>query len=454
MGRKDPGGQLRQEIGLFGGVSLVAGMTVGSGIYYLCSLVLERTHLQAGMALLCWVIGGGVSLLGGLCFAELGAALPVTGGITAYLSRAYHPAVGFVSGFCTFLLIGSGSTAALALACITGFQEVFAFTPLQAKLLAVGIILLFTAVNLLGVKGAARVQGATTLIRMIPLGLVILLGLFLGRERPDLALPVPAAAGEFSSFLRQITFAVFASLWAYEGWNNLNAVAEEMKHPRRDLPRAILFSMGGITLLYTLFNLAVCRVLPAEEITQLIDTGRLYLGNEAAARLLGEGGRWVVLLGMTVGILGTVNGNVLVFPRMYYALARDGCFPAAFARLSRRGVPVAATLASSAMSVLLVLANTLRGLTDLLVLISGLMNLLAILSVLVLRVREPALARPYRVWGGVPTILITVLLFSFLLVNEIWRSPRDALVSLVILLAALVAYYGTRARAGGGAQRP
>ena len=157
---------------------------------------------------------------------------------------------------------------------------------------------------------------------------------------------------------------------------------------------------------------------------------------------------------MTVGILGTVNGNVLVFPRMYYALARDGCFPAAFARLSRRGVPVAATLASSAMSVLLVLANTLRGLTDLLVLISGLMNLLAILSVLVLRVREPALARPYRVWGGVPTILITVLLFSFLLVNEIWRSPRDALVSLVILLAALVAYYGTRARAGGGAQRP
>ena len=99
---QNEGGKLRKEIGVFGGVSLVAGMTIGSGIYYLGSYVLERTNMSQGAALLCWIIGGIVSILGGLCFAELGAEMPVQGGMTTYLSRAYHPCVGFVNGFSGF----------------------------------------------------------------------------------------------------------------------------------------------------------------------------------------------------------------------------------------------------------------------------------------------------------------------------------------------------------------
>ena len=123
-------GKLRKEIGVFGGVSLVAGMTIGSGIYYLGSYVLERVNMSMGMALICWIVGGIISILGGICFAELGAEMPVQGGMTTYLSRAYHPCVGFINGFSGFLLTASGSIASLAMAAVIPFQEEFQLSQL------------------------------------------------------------------------------------------------------------------------------------------------------------------------------------------------------------------------------------------------------------------------------------------------------------------------------------
>ena len=254
---KNSGGKLRKELGLFSGVSLVAGMTIGSGIYYLGSYVLERTNMSMGMALICWLVGGLVSILGGLCFAELGAEMPVTGGLTTYLSKAYHPMLGFINGFAGFLLISSGSIAALAIAAVTQFAEIFNFSDLTVKLLAIAIIVIFTALNLRGVKFGAAFQNFSMVVRVIPLALVIVVGIFFGTQTPDLS-PATAFQGEKAGIvdaIKLISFATFASLWAYEGWTNLNTVAGEMKKPRRDIPLAIIISMGAITLIYTLFNL-------------------------------------------------------------------------------------------------------------------------------------------------------------------------------------------------------
>ena len=176
-------GKLRKEIGVFGGVSLVAGMTIGSGIYYLGSYVLERTNMTQGAALLCWIIGGIISILGGLCFAELGAEMPVQGGMTTYLSRAYHPCVGFINGFSGFLLTASGSIASLAMAAVIPFQEEFQLSQLWTKVIAIALILFFTWFNLRGVKGASRFQNFTMVVRVIPLILVILLGIFFGTQK-------------------------------------------------------------------------------------------------------------------------------------------------------------------------------------------------------------------------------------------------------------------------------
>ena len=306
---KHSGGSFKRVIGLFGGISLVAGMVIGSGVYYLGSTVLERTNMHMGTALLCWIIGGAVSILGGLCFAELGAAMPVAGGMTTYLSKAYGPVFGFINGFCGFLLTASGSIAALAMAAVTAFNGIVPMSDMTIKIIAILIIIFFTALNLRGVRFGSMVQNFSMVVRLIPLVLVIILGLALGNEQPDLSISFNADGSSvgISGAISTIAFATFASLWAYEGWTNLNTVAEEMRNPKRDLPLAIIISVGFITLTYTLFNLAIYKVIPSEEVVSMIESGNLYLGNETINRLMGSAGYWIVLIGMTIGIMPVIG---------------------------------------------------------------------------------------------------------------------------------------------------
>lgn len=182
----------KKEIGLFGGISLVAGMTIGSGIYYLGSYVLQRADMSMGMALLCWIVGGIVSILGGLCFAELGASMPVAGGMTVYLSKAYHPSVGFVNGFSLFFINGSGSIAALAIAFVTAFNSLIPMSEMTIKLIAIAVIILLTALNYKGVRVATIFQNFTMVARVIPLFLIIILGLTMGNESVNLSI-VPSS---------------------------------------------------------------------------------------------------------------------------------------------------------------------------------------------------------------------------------------------------------------------
>jgi APA family basic amino acid/polyamine antiporter len=288
-------------------------------------------------------------------------------------------------------------------------------------------------------------------VRVIPLALVIIVGVFFGTQSPDLN-PATAFGGESASFIdavKLISFATFASLWAYEGWTNLNTVAGEMKKPRRDIPLAIILSMGGITLIYTLFNLAIYRIIPANEVNSLIAGGNLYLGTEAVGRILGGVGKWVVLVGMFIGIIGTVNGDCLVFPRTYYAMAKGGFFFKSMGNLNDKGVPANATLASSAMAIVLVCFNSLQSLTDWLITVSALINLLAIIAVLVFRFRFPNMERPYKVWGGVPVIVLTAICFMVLLVNNFVEDPATSLKGLIIIAICVPMYFFFRKLNGG-----
>ena len=453
MEEKKQAGQLKKVIGLFGGISLVAGMTIGSGVYYLGSYVLERTDFSFGLALLCWIIGGIVSILGGLCFAELGASRPVSGGMTIYLSEAYHPALGFINGFSGFILTGSGSIAALAMAAVTGFKGTLGLSDLAVKIIAILIIVFFTALNLRGAKLGVAFQNFTMVARVIPLILIVLMGVFMGTQDVDLSLSMEgtrAEGGGITGMISMIGFATFASLWAYEGWTNLNTVGEEMKNPKRDLPLAIIISLGFITSIYTLFQFCIYRVLPAETIVPMIQSGDIYLGNAAAEALMGPIGKTLILAGMTVGILGTVNGDVLVFPRTYYAMAKDGFLPAKLAEVDpKTGVPVPATLASSAISIVLVVFNSLQSLTDLLITLTALLNVLCIIAVLIYRKKFPELERPYKVPGGVFTVIITVILFGILLVNNFIEAPMASIQGLAVPAIGLVVYNYFKKKNGG-----
>ena len=446
-------GSFKKSIGPFSGISIVAGMVIGSGVYYLGSYVLERTGMSMGWSIVAWIIGGLITIVGGLCFAELGASMPVAGGQTIYLNKMYGPAFGFINGFSCFLLTGSGGVAALAMAAVTAYKGVFDLSDLMIKVIAIIIILLLMTINLLGVKEMTIYQNFSMVIRLVPVLMIIVIGFAVGKESPDLSLSLTgtsAEGGNITDIISMIGFATFASLWAYDGWYNLNTVAEEMRNPKKDLPFAIITSLIGVTLIYTLFYLAVYKVLPASDIVEMVKSGDLYLGNEVVQRTLGGAGAWILLICMTVGIIGSANVNTLCDPRTYYAMSREGYFPRFFGHISEKhGVPTYGILVASGMAILLVIFNNLQELTDMLIFTTSILNAMTIFGVLILRRKYPGLERPYKVWGGKVTIVITCLAYIVLMVNEFIDAPKAALTGIGITLAGLLVYYYFKKKNGG-----
>lgn len=435
--------EFNRELGVFGGVSIIGGIMIGSGIFYLGSYVLERTGMSLGLALLAWIVGGVVTLLAGLCYAELGVSMPRAGGSTVYLTEAFHPAVGFLRGFTDWLIGGPGSIAAMAIALPTAMRSFWTISDMEVKIIATVLIILLTVYNLFGIKQGAILQNVSMVAKLIPILIILFAALFLGTEQPDLSL-IPKTNPDASLFdiIPMIAFATVASLWAYEGWTNLNSMTEEMKNPKKNLPKALLVGIGGITILYTLFNFAIYKVLPYDAIATNIENGNLYLGTEAARSVLGNWGGIIVSLGMILAMFGGINGLIIAQPRMYYAMAVEGHFFKSFAKLHPKyKVPTASILVQMFLSIALVFSRNLDQLTSLVVFTAMLYNLLTIIAVWVMRRRYPELHRPYRVAGYPWTVLITAVLFIGLLINTFTEDSQNAILGMGVQVLGILVYW-------------
>lgn len=427
--------EFKREIGVFGGVSIIGGIMIGSGIFYLGSYVIERTAMNLGLALICWVIGGIISVMGGLCYAELGAAMPRAGGRALYLNEAYHPIVGFLAGFTDWLLGGPGSVAAIAIALPTALRSFFEISDMGIKVFAIVLIIGLTVYNCLGVKMASRLQNISMIAKLIPIVIIMLAALFCGKVTPDLSLTsaTEATSAGSGNIFTMVAFAVVATLWAYEGWTNLNTVAEEVKNPRKNLPLALIIGIGGITILYTLFNFSIFRVLTQGEIETMITSGNFYLGTAVAQKVLGNAGAIVVTIGMVLAMFGSLNGLILAQPRMYYAMAEEGHFFKSYKKLHPKyKVPTTAIVVQGIISVLLVMSRNLDQLTTLVVFTAMIFNLLTVLAVPVCRKRFPQIERPYKVWLYPVSVIITALIFLGLVINTFFDDPTSAIVGCAV----------------------
>ncbi len=434
--------ELKQEIGLFGGASVIGGIMIGSGIFYLGSYVLARTNMSPGLALLCWIVGGVVSLLGGLCFAELGASRPVSGGMTVYLNEAFHPIVGFLNGFSSWCLSGAGSIAAMAVALPTALRGFVGISDGGVKVIAILLIIGLTIYNLFGVKQGSILQNITMVAKLIPIFIIIFGALALGNQTPDLSLRLgDGSTVGISSMLGMVAFGTVASLWAYEGWTNLNTVAEEMKNPKRNLPLALIIAIGGITIIYSLFNYAIFKVLPHDQIVGMINGGDNYLGTAVAKTLFGPAGGTLVLVGMIVSMFGGLNGMILAFPRTYYAMSKEGHFFKSYAKVHPKyKVPHVSLIGQCVISILLVLSRNLDQLTSLVVFSGMLFNVLAFVAVPVYRKKYPDLERPYKVWLYPFTVIITILIFLGLMINTLIEDPVTAAIGLIVPVIGCFVY--------------
>lgn len=411
--------ELRRDIGLFGGMSIIGGIMIGSGIFYLGAYVLQRCGMSLGLSLICWAVAGLISVLGGLCYAELGAAMPRSGGMTLYLNEAYHPILGFLYGFSDWLIGGPGSIAAIAIVLIT----------------------ILSLYNCFGIRLSAILQNISMVAKLIPILIILFVALLLGQVSPVLGIQPPTGPVSVFDILRMLAFAIVASLWAYEGWANINVVAEEIREPHKNLPRALFFGIGGITILYVLFNYAIYRVLSLSEIQTMLNAENYYLGTAAAQKVLGNAGAVIVTVGMALSMFGALNGCIIAQPRTYYAMAQEGHFFSSFRWLHPKyKVPAVPMAVQCVFSIILVLFRSLDQLTSLVVFNAMFYYMLGMFAVIRLRRKYPNIRRPYRVVGyPVVPILIGIVFFG-LLINTLVEDPANALLGLCVPAVGAVAY--------------
>ncbi len=447
------GPTLARKLGALDGAAIVVSNVIGSGILIVPAFVAQLAPSPAAM-LAVWLVGGALALAGALAYAELAALRPRAGGEYVYLREAYGPLAGFLSGWTSFVAGFSGAIAAgaVGLAGILGRFVPFAAdtTPiLSADLVAVTLTLSpqsavalcviggLAAIHCAGLGPGRVMQSLLAGAKVAVLVAVVVFGFSLGRGNVDnFAGGAPVALGPW-------VLALIPVMFSYSGWNAAAYVAEEIRDPVRNVPRALVAGTGVVVLMYLALNMVFLYAIPIGGFAEQ----SVRIGDAAVERLFGAGAGQAWAAASIVMILASISAMVLAGPRVYFAMARDGLFFGAAARVHPLfRTPVIAILAQSAWSGLLVLTGTFGQLVEYtgfaVVLFAG----LAVLAVFVLRWRYPSEARPFRAWGYPIAPLFFVVASLAIVGNALWESPRTSGAGLFLIGLGLPLYVWMRAR--------
>ncbi|KAF7304904.1 L-methionine transporter [Mycena kentingensis (nom. inval.)] len=437
-----------KNMGLTSGVALIVGLQIGSGIFSSPGVVVSNTQ-SVGASLLVWVASGLLGWTGASSFAELGSAIPMNGGAQAYLAYAYGPLVAFLFAWTAIIALKPGGNAVISLIFSeyinrivwhTGRAEVSPDDIPQwaIKLVAAGAVVLVTAFCVAARKLGPRVAVVFTTIKVAALISMTILGIIQlarGKQSPSLTEPLFDGSSTSPS---AYSLALYSGLWAFDGWDQANYVGGEIKNPEKNIPRAIHSSMFIVTLLFLLANVSYFVVLDKTTIslsnTVAMDFGRALFGS--------IGGTIFAIL-VAVSCFGALNGSFYTSSRLVYAAGREGYLPALFGRLhSTRKTPINASLLQAAITITFIaVGGGFRSLINFSVVASWAFYFLTVLGLVILRVKEPMLERPYRTWIITPLTFCAVALF--LLCMPVIAAPLPALAVLGFVLAGVPVYYLT-----------
>ena len=432
--------QLRRTLSLRDLIVIVVGTVIGSGIFLTPGAVVRNSG-SGGMALIVWTVGGVLSLLGALTFAELGAAKPDSGGLYVYLKDAFGPPLAFLYGWTMFLVIGSGSLATLG-AAFPRYVEVFVpLSPIAERAVSVLMILAVTFLNIRGTRQSADVQGIATAIKVIVIVALAAVLVAKGGGQPPVAGWWPS---EFS--LATLTGAVtgmIGVLWAYEGWQYVTFSAGETVDPQKTFARGIVIGTLLLIGIYVFANVGYMAALGVQGVaasnTVASDAARIAIGPWAAK---------VMSAVILVSIFSASNGMTLTLPRLFYAMARDRLFFAKLAEVHPRfGTPAAAIVGTAIWSSVLVVSGSFEQLLTYVVFMSWLWFALAALAIFVYRRREPNAPRPFRTPGYPVTPILFVLAAMVIVVNTVVAQPTQSFIGLGLALIGVPAYFWWKPRA-------
>jgi amino acid transporter len=448
----NPRPELLRVLGLWTAVAVTAGSVIGSGIFKKPQPVAQNIqHFE--WIVVAWVLGGLLAIMGALALAELGAMMPRAGGSYVYLKEGYSPLWGFLWGWIEFLILRTGSIAALATVFTESLAAIlkssYALGEWDQKFVTCAVIAFLALVNALGVRWGGLVQNLTTWVKVGSLGAIALLPFVLGKANATL-LGEPGPAPQAGNPLIGFGVAALGVLWAYHGWMNLSTLGEEVKNPQRNIPWALLLGVGIVMVVYLGANLAYAVVLPQAE---MADTKKVTVVAVSFAERLFENASAgkVISAAIMVSVFGALNANILIGPRTYFALGRDGLFPKFLGNVHAQfRTPFNAILLQAAWACALVLGSELiresptespfDTLTNFVMYAAIIFETMVIASIFRFRYLRPDAPRPYRCWGYPVVPILYICVMAAVLANTVYTQHRKTLAGVAIVLAGAALY--------------
>jgi len=458
---------LVRALGLGMAIAVVVGNVIGSGIYVKpCRIANDAGDFRIILA--AWLVGGLICLMGSLSMAELGAMLPHAGGMYVYLREAYGRPTAFLFGWTDFLFNKPGSIGALTVIFIGALFGLLGYRASPWEQLALEVLVIggMAWINVLGVIWGGRLQGLTTIGKGAFLAGVALLpfaAAFVGvRPLEPLNLETTVTPHELT-LSTQFAAALLGVLWAYNGWESLGSVAEEIREPQKTIPRALFGGLGIVIVLYVSAAIAYQLALPMDKIANSND----HPAELMFETILGPAGRSVMSAGLLLSVFGGINSNILLGPRISFAMGRDGVFfrSLGWVHASYR-TPAFAILVQAVMSIGLVVASSILVqsfhsfksttvfdvLTNCVIFVSSIFYLLTVVGVVILRRKYPDLPRPYRALGY-PYVPLAYAVFYLWFLWEVYvGNPAQANLGLGLIALGIPVYLGYQR--WGGKARP
>lgn len=426
---------MKRQISFGQALATVVGSVIGAGVFFKIGTITAQTG-STSMTLFVWILAGLISIASGLTVSEIAASLKINGAIK-YLDYTYGRVWGFLFGWAQMIVYFPAQIGALSSIFGVQFVSLFGIEAKYSNLIAILLVIFLLGINLIGTKFSSKMQSVITVLKIIPIALIIIWGLFNSDKIPAPILPLTVGAGH--SFPGAISQGLLSALFAFEGWIVVTNLANEVKNPEKDLSRAIILGLSAITLIYVLINYTFMTVLP---IDQLVNNNNAAF--QASMKLFGQFGGKLVTIGILISVYGAVNAFMLTGMRTPYILAQDNLLP--FSNKIGKanihtGVPVIGALIVDAIAIIMILLGNFNVLTDMLVFVMWTFNTMLSIAVVILRKREPELKRPFKVPWYPIIPLISVIGGVFIVVSTIINQFVLSLIGIVLTLLGLPIYY-------------
>jgi APA family basic amino acid/polyamine antiporter len=470
--------KFKHGLGLLDSTMIVIGSMIGSGIF-IVSADIARTVGSPGLLLLVWLITGIITVIGALSYGELAGMMPHAGGQYVYLREAYNPLVGFLYGWTSFLVIQTGTIAAVAVAfarftavLVPGFSEqnilfeVFGRHVSAAQGLAILIVAVLTYINSRGLREGKIVQNIFTIAKTAALIGLILLGIIVGYNAHAIesnlahfwdATWTHMENGRIVSvenlsglmLLAAIGASMVGSLFSSDAWNNITFTAGEVINPKRNIPLSLVLGTGVVTLLYLLANVAYILVLPvlgSPDATDLVGQGIQFASSDrvataAVTMIFGEPAAIIMAVLIMISTFGCSNGLILAGARVYYAMAKDGVFFKKVGTLSERSVPATALVVQGVWASLLCLSGTYSDLLDYVIFAVLIFYILTVIGIFILRRTRPDVERPYKAFGYPLLPGLYVLCASAIAIDLLIYKTKTSGSGLGLVLLGIPVFY-------------